>query len=205
MSDQFQTERFNVSSPPVSWELPLLPAWLARRLLRSGETVTWVRGPRFTPSWEPYVTHPALFLAALALAAAFVVVTRLLAGSWELMPPPPILVAVGLVFGSIMVLAFFNGYFTRLVVTNYRLIIVQGFEVRRNWKIDQLPRSLLRYGPRGEEEERPSVDLDALQTMLGSSASTGFSEAKTIQVFGKQLDQIRAQERRRDPDQTLPG
>jgi len=37
-----------------------------------------------------------------------------------------------------------NGYFTRLVVTNYRLLILQGYEVCRSWSIHHLPRSLIR-------------------------------------------------------------
>ena len=70
------------------------------------------------------------------------------------------------------------------------------FEVRRTWSIDRLPRSLVRHERTASGEESRSIDLDSLQTMLGGS-STGFTDAKTIRLFGKQLDQIRAREDRR--------
>jgi hypothetical protein len=171
-----------------------LPSWLARRRLRPGEVVTWVRGPRFSPRWERFVTHPGLFVVALLLALACVGVARALAGSWAQMPLAPPLVAVGLLVGSIYVLAISNAYFTRLVVTNLRVFILQGHELCRSWGLDDLPRSLVRYGRREGKEVR-SVDVDALQTMLGG-ASEHFSDAKTIRAFGKQLDAI--QERERD-------
>src|SRR5437763_1009219 len=144
MSDQFRTEPFQTDPfdtpppPPVLRRPPALPAWLARRLLRPNEEITWVRGPRFNPEWERYVTHPALILVALAVAAVCVVAGRLSVSSWSELHPVPGLAAIGIVFGAIAVLAFFNGYFTRLVVTNFRLFIVQGYEVRSSWSIDAL-------------------------------------------------------------------
>src|SRR6266508_669464 len=73
MSEHIQTGPLNTPNTPpseFSWQSPPLPPWLARRLLREDETVTWVRGPRFNPSWERYVTHPVLFLLALVISAA---------------------------------------------------------------------------------------------------------------------------------------
>jgi hypothetical protein len=201
MSEQFQTDRFDVSQPRISYFAPL-PPWLASRLLGPGEEVTWVRGPRFNPSWERYVTHPLLFLVALLVSAACLAVDRLLARSVNEMSGVSILVAFILVFGSICVLAFFNGYFTRLVVTNLRLLIIQGYEVRRRWSIDALPRSLLKYSRREDGQWRPTIDLDSLQKTLGGS-SDQFADSKTIRAFGKQIDQIKASENgQTDRDQT---
>jgi hypothetical protein len=193
MSDEFQTARFD--PPPAEISLPYrpLPPWLARRLLRPEEQVTWVRGPRWNPWWERYATHPVLFLAALAIGAACVAVARLRAGSWSDMHPAPAVVAVALFFGSIYVLAIANAYFTRLVVTDRRIVILQGHEVCRTWRLDRLPRSLIRYGKKADGTVSRSVDLDTLQTMLGG-ASDQFAEAKTIRSLGKQLDQITARE-----------
>jgi hypothetical protein len=81
------------------------------------------------------------------------------------------------------------------VVTNYRIAIMQGYEVVRSWRLDDLPRSLICYTMQGGEERR-SVDLDSLQTMLGSS-SDQFADTKTVLAFGKQLDRIKAREKGR--------
>jgi hypothetical protein len=193
MSDQFRTDSFSALPPNISLRYKPLPPWLARRLLRAEETITWVRGPRFTPRWERYITHPGLFVLALLLGAVFLGVGRLVAGSWSKMPPLPFLVAGGLFIGSVYILALSNGYFTRLVVTNFRIVIMQGYEVCRSWRINDLPPSLIRY--RGRDGERsPTVDLDTLQTMLGGG-SDQFAESKTIRAFGKQLDQIKARDK----------
>jgi hypothetical protein len=106
------------------------------------------------------------------------------------------LAAGGVVLGSIFVLGIFSGYFTRLVVTNFRLIILQGREVCRSWSMDDLPHSLIRFRlSRGGQPSR-TVDLDAMKTLLGS-ASDKFAESKTILAFGKQVEQIKAREDRR--------
>jgi len=213
MSDRFRTDKFDTEPelpdvPDVSRRYPLrqefpeqppLPWWIADRLLQPNETVTWVRGPKFNPSWERYITHPALFLIALAFAAVCLLTGRLMGGSWADMPIPLFLLPPALVLGSIFVLGISNGYFTRLVVTNTRLVILQGYEVCRSWSIDDLPRSLIRYGRRADgEEDRSSrsIDLESVKTMLGS-ASDQFVEAKTILAFSKQLERVRDQERRR--------
>jgi hypothetical protein len=204
MSTRFQVGPFG-DPPPNAFRLhPDLPPWLARRVLRADEQITWVRGPRWSPWWEPYVTHPRLFVAALVVGAACLLAGLLTAGSWAQMPEWPVVAAAALVVGSILVLAFFNGHFTRLVVTSHRLLILQGFEVRHNWGIDDLPRSLLRYGRQPGGQMSPSIDLDALQTVLGGS-SDQFVDAKTIRSFGKQLHRIKAREiGRTEPDQALP-
>jgi hypothetical protein len=185
--DPTHIDRFEL--PPVAKRHSPLPHWLARRLLRPGEAVTWMRGPRSNPRWECLITHPALFLIALAFGAACCWAARLIAGSWSDVPPPLILAAAGIVLGSIVVLGISAGYFTRLVVTNFRVVILQGYEVCRSWGLDRLPPSLLRHVRRDGAEDRWTVDLDTLQTMLGG-ASDHFTDAKTILEFGKQLDRI---------------
>jgi hypothetical protein len=193
MSDRFQTDTPNSESPDIVERYAVLPGWLAERLFRPDEKVTWVRGPRFNPSWERYVTNPALFLLALALGAASVGATRLIIGEWSEVMAVPILVANGLLLATIFVLGIFSGYFTRLVVTNFRLVIVQGREVCRSWSINDLPYHLIRYSIPGGRGESPSIDLDAVKSMLGGS-SDKFTGAKAILSFGKQLDQIKARE-----------
>ena len=98
-----------------------------------------------------------------------------------------------LVLGSIFVLGIANGYFTRLVVTNYRLLILQGYEVCRSWSIHRLPRSLVRYVKPGDEPEKLAVDLDAVKRMLGGS-SDKFTSANAIMAFSKRVEQFKARE-----------
>lgn len=188
MSNRFRNDEPSPFALNITY--PLLPDWLGERLLRPNERVTWVRGPRFNPSWEIFVTNPMLFVFALATGFAGVFASRLFFGSWEQMSPAPFLVAGGLVIGSIYVLAFFSGYFTRLVVTDQRLFIVQGRELCRAWDLDQLPRSLMRYTRRDDGREDRTVDVNAVTRMLGG-ASDKFTDAKSIVAFGKQLEQIR--------------
>jgi hypothetical protein len=202
--DHFQANPFDDPLPQVLRACPPLPVWLERRLLGEDEQITWVRGPRLNPSWERYATHPALFLFALVLGAAWVAAGRLAAGSWSDMSPLLFLVAGVLVVGSIFVLGISAGYFTRLVVTNLRIVLLQGYEVCRIWSLDDLPPSLIRYGRRGGEGEGRSVDLEALQTMLGGSPDQ-FIESKTLRAFGKKLDGIIAREKRYPgPGRTQP-
>jgi hypothetical protein len=196
MSNEFQTDVSGGRVPDLSEQFPPLPPWLARRLLRREESVTWVVGPKFNPSWERFVTHPLLFLVALTVAVLCLLAGRLIGGDWANVPPFFYLAAGGLIFGTIFVLGFCSGYFTRLVVTNYRLVILQGYEICRSWNIDDLPPSLLRYRARGTEIESRAIDLDALKTMLGSG-SGHFVEAKTILAFSKQLKRINDQRDRR--------
>ncbi|MCI0460112.1 MAG: hypothetical protein L0Z62_24435 [Gemmataceae bacterium] len=200
MSEQIRANPPLDPRPDLSWQYQPLPPWLARRLLRADETVTWVRGPRWNPSWERYITHPGLFLLALLAGAACVAGGRLYGGSWSAMPVAPAVVAGALVIGSIYVLAIANAYFTRLVVTNFRLLILQGYEVCRSWGIDELPRSLTHYGMWRDGEVRRTVDLDALQTLLGDPTDQ-VSDSKTIRALGRQLDQIKAHE----GDRPRPG
>jgi hypothetical protein len=188
MSERFPTDLPDFRVPDLIEIFRPLPNWLAQRLLRSNEKVTWVRGPWFNPSWERYITHPALILFVLAPGALC------LAFGWLNQVDPGVLVFGAffyfVAFGvpTIIVLGIANGYFTRLVVTNYRLVILQGYEICRSWSIDYLPPSLLRYGKRGEEESR-TIDVDVVKTMLGGP-SDKFADAKTILNFGKQLDSI---------------
>src|SRR4051794_16574841 len=99
------TNGYNVPPSPSSRPQPALPDWLASGLLHAGEAITWVRGPRWNPSLERYITHPALFLVALAVSAAGCWAARLLAGSWSDVPGMVVLVGAGLVLASILVLA----------------------------------------------------------------------------------------------------
>ena len=199
MSDRFQADAFDAPPPDlpeysdVSRPSPPLPPWLARRLLQDGETVAWVRGPRFNPSWERYVTHIGLFGAALAAGAFAVAVASLLAEFWPPVLLPTVLVAGALVLASIMVLGLCCGYFTRLVATNHRLVILQGYEVCRTWGMDDLPPFLIRHDRSVNGERSRTVDFDAVKNMLGGS-SDQFVDAKTILAFGKQLGHIKARE-----------
>jgi hypothetical protein len=162
-------------------------------LLQGGEEVTWVYGPRFNPSWERYITHPALFLIALGLGVAGWGVGWSLAWDQTEVLALLALAGGGLVLGSIFVLGIANGYFTRLVVTNYRLVILQGYEVCRSWSIHRLPRSLIRYVRPGEGPENLAIDLDAVQRMLGGS-SDKFAASGAIMAFGKRVEQIKSRE-----------
>jgi hypothetical protein len=212
MSENFQTEPFNpfknnsssAPSPQVLSNSSPLPDWLARRLLRQDENVAWVRGPRLNPSWERYITHPALFLVAVALGFVIVWVVRQATESGAELRVVSFFVAFGIAIATIFVLGFSAGYFTRLVVTNLRVVILQGYEVCDYWSIDQLPPSLLRFDRRDGQKASASVDLNALQTALGGSP-TQFVEAKTILAFGKHLNRIKLRDKdATDRDQTLP-
>lgn len=196
MSERFQNDLPDLRIADYVGLFQPLPGWLAERLLKAEEKVTWVRGPWFNPFWERYITHPALFFLALAIGAASMAVGSLSSGG-----SPEILAFVGmaagfLVFVSVCVLGIANGYFTRLVVTNFRLVILQGYETVRSWSIDDLPRSMLRYGRRGAEDDKPCIDLDAVKTLLGGS-SDQFTDSKSILSFGKQLDRIQKRDRDR--------
>ena len=202
MTDRYPTDPFGGPPPydpfddrprgPVRRPAPL-PPWLKRRLLRGDEEVTWVAGPRFNPSWERYVTHPLLLVAALGLGLLCVGMGALTTEMWDYSLLSAVLTAFGLFFGALILLGVANGYFTRLVATNYRLLMLQGYEVYRRWDIDDLPRHLVRYRRTAAGEDAPTIDLDAMHTMLGG-ASDQFVDAKTILAFGKQLGGIRRRE-----------
>jgi hypothetical protein len=194
MTDRFQTEPLH--TPPLAAPLPAvvndqpeLPAWLAERLLRPFEIITRVRGPRLSPDWEPLVTHPGLFLLALPLGAACVFVGSLIAGSLAALHPVAGLAALAVVVGSVFVVGICSGHFSRLVVTNQRLFIVQGRELCRSWDLDELPPHLIRHTLRTDGLQERSIDLDAVTAML-DGLSGKFTEAKSIVEFGKKLEQI---------------
>jgi hypothetical protein len=193
MSDRYPNDTFTRPAE-VAGQCPPLPPWLADRLLKGDEQVSWVVGPYFNPPWERYVTHPLLFLAALAVGVACVTVGGLTGGTEGAVVAG--LVGGAVVLASVFVLGFASGYFTRLVVTSARLLILQGYEVVRIWGLDDLPYSLVRYRRRADGAESRAVDLDTLKSMFGG-ASDKFAESKTILAFGKQLDQITAREKRR--------
>ena len=79
------------------------------------------------------------------------------------------------------------------MVTNFRLFIVQGYEVCKTWRVADLPPHLVRFARRPGGEESRTVDVDALQSMLGG-AFDQYAESKAIRAFGKQLDQIKRRE-----------
>ena len=194
MPDRYATDAFDNSDSEIARAYPPLPSWLASRLLREDEEVAWVVGPRFNPSWERYATHPLLFLAALAAGAVAWAVGGLIAEGEREVVFGVGCAAGAIVLASIFVLGISSGYFTRLVVTDRRLLIVQGRELCRTWDINRLPRSLLRYRRLADgEDEAPAIDLDALKTILGSS-SDKFAEAGKILALGKRLDQIKTRE-----------
>jgi hypothetical protein len=195
MDDRFQTDAFDKRTPDVSVRFPPLPPWLANRLLHADERIAWVYGPWFNPSWERYVTHPALFLVALGVSVACVGGTWLLSGSWAEEIMLAAAAGAGIVLVSIFVLGIASGYFTRLVVTNRRIIILQGHEVCRSWGLNELPYSLIRYSRLEDDVGLPTVDLDALKGMFGG-ASDWVADSKSILALGKQLDHIK----RRDHD-----
>jgi len=194
MSKRFQKDLPDLSAPKLVELFPPLPGWLADRLLRPDEKVIWVRGPRFNPSWERYITHPVLLFWAIIIGVILAGLLRLITGEWSDNPMIEVLTIGASVYVSIIVLGIANGYFTRLVVTNFRLVILQGYEICRSWNINKLPPSLLCYRRQGEQEHW-SIDVDAVKSMLGSR-SDQFTNAKTILSFGKQLDRITI----RDPD-----
>ncbi len=185
MPARYHNDQHDFRAPQYIERLQPLPHWLANRLLRSGERVEWVRGPWFNPSWERYITHPALVFFPLGLVEVGIGLGRSLVEdfTWAY-----VMFAVLLFVLTVIVLGIANGYFTRLVITNSRLVILQGYEIVRVWSIDHLPPALLHYGRSGEESSR-IINLDAVKTMLGG-ASDKFTNAKTILSFGKQLDQI---------------
>lgn len=190
MSEQYDDDDSDLEVRPMALPYRPLPSWLAARLLHKDEKVTWVYGPWLNPWWERNVTHPSLFLYTLAFGALLVAASAL-----ALKAKTEDMIGIGLVagffvIGSVIVLGIACGYFTRLVVTDRRLFIVQGYEMYRSWKIDDLPRSLIRYGARGARADSRAIDLDAVKSLLGS-ASDKFVQAKSILVFGKQLDQFK--------------
>lgn len=193
MSDRYPNDTFTRPAEVASQGSPL-PPWLAERLLKGDEQVTWVVGPYFNPSWERYVTHPLVFLAALAVGIACVTVGGLTGGTEGAVLAG--LAGGAVVLASIFVLGIACGYFTRLVVTSARLFILQGYEVVRIWGLNDLPYSLVRYRRRADGVEDRAIDLDTLKSMFGPT-SDKFAESKTILAFGKQLDQITSREKRR--------
>jgi hypothetical protein len=198
MSSDYRAERFDDPIADIANPTPELPPWLEQRLLRPDEEVTWVRGPRFNPSWERYITHPALFLAALAVGLVGVGIGRIVTRGEPETTVVLAVVAGAIVLASVFVLGLSNGYFTRLVVTNTRLLILQGYEVCRSWGLDDLPRHLVRYGRLDGGEESQAIDLEAVKTILGGS-SDRFTDSKTILSFGKRLEQFKTQEKHRRP------
>jgi hypothetical protein len=184
---------FRLDSSDVAVQFWAMPGWLADRFLQHGEKVTWVCGPRFNPSWERYVTHLGLFFLMVAFGIVCNVVSGMIAGEWPEIRAIIFFASGGMVLASIFVLGIFSGYFTRLVVTDQRLFILQGREMCRSWNIDQLPRSLVRFGPPGGREPDRAIDLDAVKAVLGGT-SDKFVESGKILAFRKQVESIKARE-----------
>ena len=194
MSDRYyddRTDRYDAPPRDVAIDRGRLPGWLARRLLRADEEIQSVRGPRHCPAWEPFLTHPGVVLVGLALAVAIVAIGALVLGSFDdkLMGVPCVLALLSAV-GGLLVVGATAGYFTRLVITNQRVMIVQGYEVRRTWRLDDLPRSLVRQRRGDDGEWTRTVDMERLQTMMGGG-SEQFTDAKTIWALGKEIDRQR--------------
>lgn len=169
----------------------VMPAWLAARLLRDGEKVESVRGPRFNPPWEPFVVHPATVLLGVVLAGGAIAAAYLASGG-----DGPLLFAAAAfalvsAFGGLAVVAFAAGFFTRLIVTDRRVMIVQGIEIRKTWRLEDLPRSLVRQTRGDDGELSRTVDMEKLQTMMGGASDGSFAEAKSIWALGKEIDRIK--------------
>ncbi len=204
MSDQYQpdppespgrperVERPEASAPPRIKAGPPLPEWLAKTALYPDEKPEWVRGPRYAPPWERMMTHPLAFLAAIPPAAICLAVGRIIAGEWKLLHPAFGIAAILIVFGSIIVIGFLTAYYTRLVVTDRRLLIIQGQVPIRSWGLGDLPASLLHFGRHafGGKDAGPRIDLNKLEKMLGGGGD-GVVSSDAIIKFGKQLDRIK--------------
>jgi hypothetical protein len=213
MSDQIQPDTFSrfQSEPPslptreIVGTCSPFPAWLARRLLGPDEKVTWVRGPKHNPSWERYITHPGLFLIPVAVAAVVVLAIGQTFGASGALVWAFLGICVVAALPFLFVVGIACGYFTRLVVTNMRVVVLQGYEICDTWDVARLPRSLLRQEQRDGQPAVSSVDLNALNTILGGS-STQFVEAKTILDFAKKLKRLSLEENDgTDADKTAPG
>ena len=63
----------------------------------------------------------------------------------------------------------------------------------RGWRIDQLPYSLLRYRTQADGQTSPTIDLDAMRTMMGGTSKTSMN-SRGIMAFGKRIDQIRRED-----------
>lgn len=192
MNDTIRTDRPDSSDSPdpkLNVATLGLPTWLARLVLAPGETVALVRGPTSNSPLEPYLTHPALFLVALLPAGITLAVGRAMSPSWKELHPLPGLLAVLILFGTVIFLAGMAGYFTRLIITDRRLLIVQGREVRSSRDVNSLPRALVRRG-RDEfgRERAPTIDLNAVNKLVGG---TGFVDAKTILTLSKKIDKLK--------------
>jgi len=194
MPDRYRRDPYDDPAPRPADRSPPLPPWLVRKVLGTNEQIVWVRAPRWSPSLERYVTHPLTILGAAGVAALLVLGGCLLTPAWDGMPLAGLLAGGGVVVGALIVVGLANGYFTRLVVTNFRVVILQGYEVCRSWNVDQLPRSLVRYRREESGEESRAVDLDAMKTMFGGAASDGFMDPKTILAFGKELKRLKDRE-----------
>ena len=193
--DRRRDYAYDDRAPEYAARFPPLPSWLARKHLRPDEQVVWVAGPRFNPSWERYFTHPLLFVAALFLGALCVILgmaASSVAGAVAVCGATAFVIVVG----SLAVLGLCCGYFTRLVATTHRVLILQGYEACRQWGIHQLPSHMVRYRRMGDVDSGPTIDVDAMKTMLGG-ASDQFVDAKTILSFGKELNRMRRPDERR--------
>jgi hypothetical protein len=183
--NRWRNEEPRRPEPPPLDPGPPLPQWLGSLFLRPQETVTMVRGPRWSPSIEPFLTHPLTIVVALVIGAGLVWLALLI------QHPAPFFSGLGLGLGTLFVVGFSAGHFTRLVVTNQRLFIVQGREMVRQWRADQLPHHLRRYERRDDgREEAPTIDLGEVTKMLGTS-SDGFADANTILQLGKKIDSFK--------------
>jgi len=192
VSDLYQPEPHEQPEPRSLRAGPPLPEWLAKALLEPDEKPEWVRGPNYAPPWERALTHPLAFLVALPPAVILVTVGRLLADDWRTLHPAFGVSAILVLIGSILVIAFMTAYYTRLVVTERRLLIIQGQSAIRSWGMGDLPPSLLHFGRQAFDgkDAGPRIDLDKLEKMLGGK-SEGVIGSDAIIKFGKQLDRIK--------------
>jgi hypothetical protein len=193
MTEPTPRDPLDPTVPNIFRKCPELPPWLARRVLQRDEQITWIRGPERSPPWECCVTHPLAGFAAMAFGVIVSVSGCVWTESWSGLVSLPVLFTWSLFVVYIIVLGISAGYFTRLIVTNQRVVLIQGFEIIRSWSLDQLPRSLVRFSRNQQGQESRTVDLQGLQSLLGG-VSDQFADAKTLKAFSKQLDRIKARE-----------
>jgi len=196
MADEIQQQPSEPAHTDVSLPAPYFPSWLMKRFLREDEGIEWVYGPALKPWWERYACHPVFIATAVVVAALWLAMGWVKAGDFAKLSIIPVLGPAALVVGSIFIVGASCGYFTRLVITNHRLLIVQGYELCRQWRVDDLPPWLIRYRRLPGADVTKTVDLDALRTMIGSS-SANVADAKTILALGKHLANIRGPDDRR--------
>src|SRR5262249_42853855 len=72
--------------------------------------------------------------------------------------------------GGLILVGIAAGYFTRLVITNQRVMIVQGYEIRKTWRLGDLPRSLVGVKRSDGGELKRTVGMETVTTVVGGGS-----------------------------------